>query len=112
MKFTTTILIFATFIALTLALAPECPSYSQVSTCTPKCKEDIECASTGGKCCPNICNTKSCVSRQNNSKYGTNTGDKYGSNTATGSYCGNTKCNSFEKCGTDPSTKRPKCVRS
>lgn len=73
---TTTLFLIITLIALTLA--SDCPHYSQVSTCTPKCKTDIECASNGGKCCSNICNTKSCVSRQNNSKYGSNsdTSDK------------------------------------
>lgn len=71
-----TIFLLFAIVAATLALSPDCPSYSQVNTCTPKCKDDIECASVGGKCCPNSCNTRSCVSRQNNSKYGTNTGDK------------------------------------
>ncbi|CAH1968814.1 unnamed protein product [Acanthoscelides obtectus] len=28
-------------------------------SCSPKCKEDSECQ--GRKCCPNICNMKSCV---------------------------------------------------
>ncbi|XP_070501490.1 waprin-like protein [Chironomus tepperi] len=107
-----TIFLVFVLIAATFALSPDCPSYTQVNTCTPKCKEDIECASSGGKCCPNICSTRSCVSRQNNSKFGSNSGDKYGSNSATGSYCGNVKCSSFEKCGTDPSSKKPKCVRS
>lgn len=32
--------------------------------------------------------------------------------TATGSYCGNVKCNAYEKCEMDRSTKRQKCVRN
>nr|CAI5842144.1 unnamed protein product [Callosobruchus analis] len=28
-------------------------------SCSPKCKEDSECQ--GRKCCPNICNMRSCV---------------------------------------------------
>lgn len=32
--------------------------------------------------------------------------------TATGIYCGNVKCSAHEKCGTDKTTKRQKCIRS
>lgn len=28
-------------------------------SCSPTCKTDIECS--GRKCCPNVCNMKSCV---------------------------------------------------
>lgn len=37
----------------------ECPLSSKMTTCGPKCKDDTECF--GQKCCPNICNTKSCT---------------------------------------------------
>lgn len=30
-----------------------------MTACSPKCKDDTECF--GRKCCPNICNMKSCV---------------------------------------------------
>lgn len=30
-----------------------------MTSCSPKCKDDTECI--GQKCCPNICNAKSCV---------------------------------------------------
>lgn len=56
-----------TIVALAAALN-DCPSYSQVTTCTPKCKEDSECVAQGGKCCPNLCNTRSCVNKGNNNK--------------------------------------------
>lgn len=39
--------------------AAECPLSSKMTTCSPKCKDDTECF--GQKCCPNICNTKSCT---------------------------------------------------
>lgn len=124
-------LILFALIAITLALSPDCPSYSQVTTCTPKCKDDAECASAGGKCCPNLCNAKSCVNKGNFNK---NTQDKCkismkfsgiiifainffffvtdSSSGGAGSYCGNVKCNAFEKCALDKSTKRQQCVRS
>ncbi|XP_050091139.1 uncharacterized protein LOC126574800 [Anopheles aquasalis] len=84
----------------------DCPAASKVPSCSPKCLTDRDCSSTGGKCCSNGCNLKSCVDR-NKLVQG---GDKYSS--GSGSYCGSTKCSSFEKCGVDPSTKRPKCVRA
>lgn len=52
-----------------------CPLSSQVTTCTPKCTNDLECSSIGGSCCPNICNTKSC----SRPKSGTSGTDKYSS---------------------------------
>lgn len=30
-----------------------------MTSCSPKCKDDSECF--GKKCCPNVCNAKSCV---------------------------------------------------
>ncbi|KAF2894490.1 hypothetical protein ILUMI_11690 [Ignelater luminosus] len=89
------------------ALSSECPLSSKMTTCSPKCKDDTECH--GLKCCPNICNSKSCApanQASSSSKY------KGSSSGATGTYCGNVKCNSFEKCQLDPSTKRQKCVRA
>lgn len=71
MKFLQVFIIFAVF-AAAIALNPDCPSYSQVTTCSPKCKEDAECASLGGKCCPNLCNAKSCVTKGNTNKSGDN----------------------------------------
>lgn len=60
------------FLSAVIALSPDCPSYSQVTTCSPKCKEDAECVSLGGKCCPNLCNAKSCVTKGNTNKSGDN----------------------------------------
>ncbi|CAO1431149.1 unnamed protein product [Diamesa tonsa] len=100
------IILFAV-IAVACALSADCPASSTVTTCTPKCKEDHECTATGGKCCPNLCNARSCYRPKANSK-GT---DKYSSSGGAGTYCGNVKCSSFEKCGLD-SSKRQKCVRS
>uniref|UniRef100_A0A1Y9H232 WAP domain-containing protein n=1 Tax=Anopheles dirus TaxID=7168 RepID=A0A1Y9H232_9DIPT len=110
----------AKFVVLALALtlcvlivqneaAPdgECPQASKVTTCSSICQSDRDCADIGGKCCSNSCNRKSCVERSK-LKQGSN---KYGSG-GSGSYCGSTKCNSFEKCGTDPATKKQKCVRA
>ncbi|XP_058067108.1 waprin-like protein isoform X1 [Anopheles bellator] len=84
----------------------DCPLPSKVQSCSPKCLSDRDCSQTGGKCCSNGCNLKSCVERNKL----TQSGDKYGS--GSGSYCGSTKCSSFEKCGTDSATKKPKCVRA
>lgn len=39
----------------------DCPSSTKVQTCTPKCLHDSECSAIGGKCCPNLCNGRSCV---------------------------------------------------
>lgn len=64
------VFIILTVFAATFAMSPDCPSYSQVTTCSPKCKEDSECASLGGKCCPNLCNAKSCVTKGNTNKSG------------------------------------------
>lgn len=128
MKFLQIILAFALF-ALAVALSPDCPLSSQVTTCTPKCKEDSDCVSLGGKCCPNLCNNRSCVTKGNTNKSGDNKCGKLfllqaiyrysnliyfpdASNSATGSYCGNVKCNAFEKCDLDKTSKRMKCVRS
>ncbi|XP_052861140.1 WAP, Kazal, immunoglobulin, Kunitz and NTR domain-containing protein 2-like [Anopheles cruzii] len=87
----------------------DCPP-AKVPSCTPRCRTDRDCSGTGGKCCPNLCNTKSCVDRTKLTQGVV--GSKYGSSTGAGIYCGNVKCNSFEKCGADPVTKRPKCVRA
>lgn len=85
-----------------------CPTTSQDNSCSPKCLQDTDCSSMGGRCCPNICNYKSCMypkNSANNNKYGT-------SGQGTGNYCGNSKCNAYEKCITDPTTRRLKCVRA
>ena len=71
MKFLQFLIAFA-IIALAVAISPDCPSYSQVTTCSPKCKEDSECVSLGGKCCPNLCNARSCVTKGNTNKSGDN----------------------------------------
>ncbi|XP_055905137.1 zonadhesin [Eupeodes corollae] len=93
--------------------AGECPSYTKVQNCTPKCLQDSECSSIGGKCCPNLCNGRSCAQPNvlSNSGSGASGKDKYSSG-GSGSYCGNVKCSSFEKCNMDKSTQRPKCVRA
>ncbi|BFG03828.1 uncharacterized protein DMAD_02960 [Drosophila madeirensis] len=105
-------LLIAACVVATLA-ASDCPSSTKVQNCTPKCLHDSECSAIGGKCCPNLCNGRSCVQPN---QLGNSGGDKspFGSKNsgATGSYCGNVKCSSFEKCDMDRSTKRPKCVRS
>lgn len=127
------------FFSLLILDFGECPLSSQMSSCTPKCIQDNECSTMGGICCPNLCNTKSCVrpksgSQGSNGGYkgskGTNILDEKNLNffdefinfprfffyflvsTATGVYCGNVKCSSYEKCDLDKSTKRQKCVRT
>ncbi|XP_055856951.1 uncharacterized protein LOC129919878 [Episyrphus balteatus] len=100
---------------VTIASAQECPSFSKVQNCTPKCLQDTECSSIGGKCCPNVCNGRSCAQQNTLSKSDSGSSafgskDKYSG--GAGTYCGNVKCSSFEKCDMDKSTKRPKCVRS
>ncbi|XP_036333869.1 uncharacterized protein LOC118744731 isoform X1 [Rhagoletis pomonella] len=89
-----------------------CPSSTKVLTCTPKCKQDTDCSAIGGKCCPNLCNERSCIQR-NQLDLGSSSsgGDKY-SSSSSGAYCGNIKCNPQEKCQVDRSTKRQKCVRT
>ncbi|XP_055320288.1 uncharacterized protein LOC129577383 [Sitodiplosis mosellana] len=91
----------------------ECPLSSQMASCTPKCIQDSECSTMGGICCPNLCNTKSCV-RPKAGSQGSSSGGYKGSatKTATGVYCGNVKCSAYEKCDLDKSTKRQKCVRT
>ncbi|XP_063709472.1 waprin-like protein [Culicoides brevitarsis] len=104
------LLIIAT-IALVLevqAQKNECPLSSQATTCSPKCVSDNDCLSSGKRCCPNICNTKSCVFPKSGNTGG---GDKYNKgSSATGSYCGNTKCAPGEVCKMDKS-KRQTCGR-
>ncbi|XP_037950400.1 uncharacterized protein LOC119681384 [Teleopsis dalmanni] len=98
---------------LALALAAgDCPSASKVLNCTPKCLHDSECSSVGGKCCPNLCNARSCVQPNLLGNSGGNTSPFNKNSAASGSYCGNVKCSTFEKCEMDRSTKRPKCVRT
>ncbi|ALC41637.1 CG30197 [Drosophila busckii] len=112
-KFGALLLLLAAFVALTQA-AGDCPSSTKVTNCTPKCLHDSECSAIGGKCCPNLCNGRSCAASNLLGNSGAD-GSPFSSNKnsgATGSYCGNVKCGSFEKCETDRSTKRPKCVRS
>ncbi|XP_055593052.1 uncharacterized protein LOC129744514 [Uranotaenia lowii] len=85
----------------------QCPVASNVQTCTPKCLSDVECSTIGGQCCPNACNYKSCVSSAQLAQIE----NKYPSE-GTGTYCGNVKCNAYEKCELDRATKRQKCTRS
>ncbi|XP_077285164.1 waprin-like protein [Arctopsyche grandis] len=91
----------------TNAASGECPGTAQIYSCSPKCIQDTDC-SYGKKCCPNSCNTKSCAEPKTT---GSSSG-KGGSSGGSGSYCNNVKCNSYEKCELDRSTKRMKCVRS
>ncbi|TMW48067.1 hypothetical protein DOY81_006858, partial [Sarcophaga bullata] len=105
--------IFLVLLAFVLAtLANDCPSSTKIYTCSPRCYKDSDCATIGGKCCPNLCNQKSCVAphmlSNSGDKYGTRP-DKYGSGSV---YCGNVKCGPFEKCEVDRTTKREKCVRA
>ncbi|XP_054738573.1 uncharacterized protein LOC129244770 isoform X2 [Anastrepha obliqua] len=109
---------FKVLMLLLLALvvmsnAQSCPSASKVLTCTPKCKQDTDCSGSGGKCCPNLCNERSCIQR-NQLDYGSSSSsrDKYSGSSSSGAYCGNTKCSPYEKCEMDRSTKREKCVRT
>ncbi|KAL5287159.1 hypothetical protein ACFFRR_008226 [Megaselia abdita] len=106
--------VIAFVVICTVALvAADCPSYSKHTNCAKKCLHDSECSHLGGKCCPNICNARSCIEANQlgggGDKYGNN--DKYNAGGA-GTYCGNAKCNSYEKCDFDKSTKRQKCVRT
>ncbi|KAJ6646003.1 hypothetical protein Bhyg_01212 [Pseudolycoriella hygida] len=88
----------------------DCPPSSQHTICKPTCIDDYECSKIGGKCCRNLCNTKSCVRLQFGSKTG---GSGYkGSYGGAGIYCGNVKCKPGEKCEMDRTTKRLKCVRA
>ncbi|XP_053688263.1 uncharacterized protein LOC128737612 [Sabethes cyaneus] len=104
--------ILAAIVVIDAASSSQCPVASKVQTCTPKCLTDLDCSTSGGKCCPNTCNFKSCVSpNQLTQGASGGSGNKYQSGGA-GTYCGNTKCNSYEKCQLDKTTKRQKCVRS
>ncbi|XP_053668416.1 WAP, Kazal, immunoglobulin, Kunitz and NTR domain-containing protein [Anopheles marshallii] len=107
-KFVVVALALALCVVVASAAGDECPLASKVASCSPTCHTDSDCTVIGGKCCVNACNRKSCVERSK-LKQGNN---KYSSSSGSGSYCGSTKCNSFEKCGTDPATKRQKCVRA
>uniref|UniRef100_A0A1L8DP95 Putative conserved secreted protein n=1 Tax=Nyssomyia neivai TaxID=330878 RepID=A0A1L8DP95_9DIPT len=90
----------------------QCPLSSKMTMCSPKCKDDTECSTLGGKCCPNICNTKSCLLPGSAAAQSASAaGYKGSSSGGTGTYCGNVKCNSGEKCDFDKSSKRQKCVR-
>ncbi|XP_058464212.1 waprin-Thr1-like isoform X1 [Malaya genurostris] len=101
--------ILALLATIDAASSGQCPLASKVQTCSPKCLSDLDCSTSGGKCCPNSCNYKSCVSP--NQLVQGSTGNK-GQSSGSGSYCGNTKCNSYETCQLDKTTKRQKCVRS
>ncbi|XP_045455927.1 uncharacterized protein LOC123665711 isoform X1 [Melitaea cinxia] len=91
------------------AATGSCPLPSKITGCSPKCYQNYEC-SNGKVCCPNSCNTKSCVDLAVFG--GGNSGkDKY-SQSGPGSYCNNQKCNSFEVCKLDPITKRMRCMRA
>ncbi|XP_030387076.1 WAP four-disulfide core domain protein 2 [Scaptodrosophila lebanonensis] len=107
------LLVISACLATTLG-AGDCPSSTKVQNCTPKCLHDSECSAIGGKCCPNLCNSRSCVQPNLLGNSGGNSSPFSSKNSggATGIYCGNVKCNSFEKCGMDRSTKRPMCMRS
>uniref|UniRef100_A0A8D8FAA4 (northern house mosquito) hypothetical protein n=1 Tax=Culex pipiens TaxID=7175 RepID=A0A8D8FAA4_CULPI len=103
--------VLAVIAAIEAASFGQCPLASKVQTCTPKCLSDVDCSASGGKCCPNTCNYKSCVS-PNQLQQGAGSGsNKYQSGGA-GAYCGNVKCNSYESCQLDKTTKRQKCIRS
>ncbi|XP_067008193.1 waprin-like protein [Anabrus simplex] len=82
--------------------AGHCPYTAAVKVCTPRCYNDFECSS-GSKCCPNSCGTKSCAHAG-----AVSFGEK--GNTASNVYCGDRKCSSSEKCGIDRSTKKEKCM--
>ncbi|KAH9629074.1 hypothetical protein HF086_008523 [Spodoptera exigua] len=88
--------------------AGNCPLPSKVYGCSPKCVQDYEC-SHGKVCCSNSCNAKSCTEPAANGA-GSSSSSKYQTGGA-GQYCDNVKCNSFEVCKMDPSTKRLKCSR-
>uniref|UniRef100_A0A1B0BFS7 WAP domain-containing protein n=1 Tax=Glossina palpalis gambiensis TaxID=67801 RepID=A0A1B0BFS7_9MUSC len=107
------ILLLINLTVAAIILGSECPSYNKVQNCTPKCLHDSECSSIGGKCCPNLCNGRSCVQPNLLSNSGRDT-SPFSKNTSGGSgtYCGNVKCSAFEKCENDRTTKRPKCVRA
>ncbi|XP_055389424.1 WAP four-disulfide core domain protein 2 [Condylostylus longicornis] len=104
------ILIFAVCLVAYATAAGDCPSYSKVQTCTPKCVQDSDCSAIAGKCCPNLCNARSCVQPNALNKDGNTASNKYGGGGS--SYCGNVKCQNGEKCDQDKATKRPKCVRA
>ncbi|KAH1012135.1 hypothetical protein HUJ05_011346, partial [Dendroctonus ponderosae] len=93
-----------------IGISDACPPSNKMSSCSPKCKDDTQCH--GKKCCPNICNTKSCVPDHLLESTKNDGYKNQHSKTATGSYCGNVKCNPFEKCELDKSTKRQKCMRT
>lgn len=59
--------------------AAGCPSATKVLNCTPKCKQDADCSAIGGKCCPNLCNERSCIQRNQFDQSNGNSkgGDKY-----------------------------------
>ncbi|XP_005190815.1 waprin-Thr1 [Musca domestica] len=106
--------LFALSLVVMSLAAGDCPSSTKVQTCTPKCLHDSECSAIGGKCCPNLCNGRSCVQPNLLSNSGSRDTSPFSSKNSgsSGSYCGNVKCSSFEKCESDRSTKRPKCVRA
>ncbi|KAK4881121.1 hypothetical protein RN001_004440 [Aquatica leii] len=99
-KFLISVIVLTAVFYVAHAAAPSCPLSSQMTICSPKCKDDTECF--GRKCCPNICNTKSCVEANqqgSQSKYSSSSSSNTGgSSGGTGSYCGNVKCNSYQKC--------------
>nr|XP_019548254.1 WAP, Kazal, immunoglobulin, Kunitz and NTR domain-containing protein 2-like [Aedes albopictus] len=107
------LVVLAAIAAIDAASFGQCPVSSKVQTCTPKCLSDVDCSTSGGKCCPNTCNYRSCVSpnQLTQSGSGGSSGNKYQSGGA-GTYCGNVKCSAHEKCDLDKSTKRQKCVRA
>lgn len=43
------------------AVFGDCPPSGQHTSCLQKCMADSDCTSMGGKCCPNLCNYRSCA---------------------------------------------------
>ncbi|XP_050671674.1 WAP, Kazal, immunoglobulin, Kunitz and NTR domain-containing protein [Leptidea sinapis] len=95
-------------VCYTEAAVGSCPLPSKIYSCSPKCQQNYDC-SHGKVCCPNSCNTKSCV---DTATFGNQNNDKYAQSGGAGVYCNNQKCNLFEVCKQDPATKRMKCMRA
>ncbi|XP_068625109.1 waprin-like protein [Battus philenor] len=106
---TTVLCIFAAFLLLeSVNAAGTCPQPSKIYSCSPKCQQNYDC-SHGKICCPNGCNTKSCIEAN---AFGNTSGNDKHQSGGPGVYCNNVKCSAFEICKTDPATKRMKCMRA
>ncbi|XP_030756921.1 WAP, Kazal, immunoglobulin, Kunitz and NTR domain-containing protein 2 [Sitophilus oryzae] len=103
------ILVLLVATSVVMGLDNNCPLSSKMTSCSPKCKDDSECF--GRKCCPNVCNAKSCVPEHLRDSNKSDGYKNQNAKSATGSYCGNVKCNAYEKCEIDKSTKRQRCMR-